>query len=136
MKVIDVPANTKVFLGAPAEPFPQELIASIARGIYAIEGIEELHLPQCFALGIMKSPSPLLVLVTGPNLSTARAARKAKRALKGLLPSGLNLDVWPLRFDSPYVQAVQQVNCGLERELLTMTPYRKPNLFWRLIGVC
>jgi hypothetical protein len=136
MKVIDVPANTRVFLGVPAHPLPETVVSAIAREVFAIEGIEEIHLPQCFALGVMDTPATVLVLIAGANLPPARAAKKAKRILKRLLPDGQDLDLWALRFDSPYVQAVMQANCSLERDVLSLPAFRKPKAWWRLIGVC
>lgn len=136
MKVIEVPANTRVFLGVPAQALPSELVSALATEIFAIEGIEEVHLPQCFALGIMETPATVLVLVTGATQTPARAAKKAKRILKRLLPDGQELDLWVIRFDSPYVQAVMQANCALERDVLSLPVFRKPRPWWRLIGVC
>ena len=135
MRVIDVPENTRVFLGTPATPWEEPLVGSIAAELYAIEGVEELHLPQCFALGVMKSPATVLVIVLGATTSTVRVTRQVKRQLKRVLPPERHLDLWLLAFASPFASAVRQVNCLIERDPMSLPVFRKPKPWWRVLNV-
>jgi hypothetical protein len=133
MKVIEVPPNTRVFLGVPAQPLPETLKTHIIGAVYSLDGVEQLHLPQCFALGIMGAPAQVLVIVVGANASVKRVTKRVAKTLSQLLPPDLSLDIWPIAFDSPFAAAVQQANCLIERDPFCLPVFRKPRPWWRLL---
>lgn len=134
MRVIEVPEKARVFLGAPASPLPQALADCISRALYTIEGVEELHLPQCFAIGSMKVPAVVLVILVGKKVPLRHVARRAMKQLKRIVTPEQDLDLWVLDFDSSFASAVRHANCLLERDLFSIPAYRKPKFWWRLLG--
>lgn len=135
MKVLEVPANSRIFLGLPAQPLPRPMVDRIADALYVLDGVEQVHLPQCFALGVTESPALVAVVVVGANTSLKRIGKQAKKALSKLLPPDQTLDVWPISFDSAFATAVQQVGCLVERDPFCLPAFRKPRPWWHLLRV-
>jgi hypothetical protein len=133
MKILEVPPNTRVFLGSPTEPISASLVERIAEAIYDIDGVEQLHLPQCFVIGVLNAPQTVLVMVVGANHSVKRAGKLAKKALLRLLPPGTPIGLWPIAFDSPYVASVHHVNCRVERDPVRLPSFRKPKPWWSFL---
>jgi hypothetical protein len=131
MKVIDVPQNTRVFLGVPAKPLPASFVLPITNALYGLDGVEELYLPQCFALGVMSAPGPVIVVIVGAKTSLSRIGRQTTRLVTRLVPAKQTIDVWPIRNDSSFASAVRQTNCFLERDPFSLPPFRKRQPWWR-----
>jgi hypothetical protein len=134
MRILDVPPNTRVFLGAPAKSFSAARATELAGALYAMSEVEEVHLLHCFALGVMESPATVLVVVMRTTTPVPRVARRIGRQLSRQVGE-LELDLWPLAFDSPFAGAVRQANSKLERDPFAFPLFKKPKRWWRMLSL-
>jgi hypothetical protein len=79
-----LPAGTKVFLGAPANPMDAALVRSITELVVSIPAVLEAHLPQCHIPGIMQQSAQILVNRSGLRrryrISAYSASRWSRKA--------------------------------------------------------
>jgi hypothetical protein len=96
--------------------------------------VEEVHLPHCFALGVMDSPATVLVAIMRCDPPLPRAAKRIGRQLCKQV-GNVEVDLWPITFDSPFAEPVRQANCLLERDPFTLPVFRKPKPWWRVLSL-
>jgi hypothetical protein len=113
MQALKIPAGTKVFLGRPAKPMPENASRAIARLLSEIPNLSEAHLPQCFAAGAMEVPSQILVLVVESETATDKILQTLSRRLPKLLHQGTHLEVWPIERNHPSLPAVRRASCRI-----------------------
>ena len=102
-----------MYLGAPAKPFPETVVVRLRDLVQTISGVFEAHIPQCYAPGVMKDPSQILVVITREGADMAAILTELEEKLHEFLPNRATLDVWPLGLQSDMVQAVRRANCPL-----------------------
>jgi hypothetical protein len=109
-----IPAGTVVLIGAPAEPMPRERASALAEMVSQIDGIQEAHLPQCFAVGVMTSPAQVLALVLAPGAEEPAVLAEVGAALAAILPQGQHLDVWPMAPGDGLLENVRSAGCRIK----------------------
>jgi hypothetical protein len=92
---------------------PLEIQSKIARAVSGIHGVAEAHLPQCYAKGFADPPAQILVLVLEPATSPSQVMPQIQKNLRGVLPAGKFLDIFPLLPDSPWLPTVRMTNTKL-----------------------
>ena len=115
---IHVPAGTEIMVGAPAKPMPEKTYAVIAQLVAQIEGIQEAHLPQCYAPDTMERPGQILVLVLAPRVNIQRAMERIGQGLheNEILSGGDPLDIWPLQPPHPLLEEIRKAGCRIYRQ--------------------
>jgi len=108
-----VPTGTAVYLGKPAKPLDSGLGAAIAGFIGSFPEVQEAHLPQCWAKGIMREAAQVLVVVLTAEASEPRAAQAIDSGVSRLLPRGTHLDVWLITSDHSLLGAVRKADCRI-----------------------
>jgi hypothetical protein len=108
----DIPAGSKVLIGAPATPMPREVSASIAQAIASVPGISEAHLPQCFIPSVM-GPAQILVIVLAAGCNREQTLADLGVALAIALPAGQPIDVWPISPDHELMADIRWTRCGI-----------------------
>jgi hypothetical protein len=110
-----LPAGTQVYIGAPVQPLPAELVKRIEQALGDVPGIREAHLPQVYIEGKIDPPAQVLMIVLDQEFSTQLPA--IKDALRRILPGDRFMDIFELREDSPILAAVRSAGCKLERHM-------------------
>lgn len=110
---LKIPAGQQVFIGDPAVPLAVEHVQKLTKMLASAPGVQEAHLPQCFALGIMSEPAQVIVLVGRSARDLTPAIEYIAEALPALLLPGQHLDVWPLAATDPMVEAVRATACRI-----------------------
>jgi hypothetical protein len=87
-----------------------EIVAAIGNLVDGASEIVEAHLPQVFVRGAMQAPAQVLVIVTVDG-DLQRALDKVGVGLGRILPSGRNMDVWPLSPMDKLLPAVRGAGC-------------------------
>jgi hypothetical protein len=59
----EILAGTRVFLGAPANPMPQEAVDFLYKLVSEEPGITEAHIPQCYIPTMMAKPRQVLFII-------------------------------------------------------------------------
>jgi hypothetical protein len=113
MEPLRIAAGSKVLLGAPASPLPNNVTAAIREVVSQLPGVLEAHLPQCFVAGVIDPPAQVLVIVVKSNASKALALELLSVRLPRILPEGLYLDVWPLELGHLSLTSVRKANCRI-----------------------
>ena len=120
--ILKVPAGVRVFLGAPAEPMDQALVASISDTVALVPDILEAHLPQCYIPQTMRDPAKVLVVIVPAFSFIEPIVTDLGNRLSRLLPRGIHLDVWPLTDNSSLLSAVRGAGCKIFDRSSTMKP--------------
>ena len=111
--MLKVPAGTRVFLGAPANPASPELVRSISDIVGLVPDVVEAHFPQCYIPGITKDPGQVLILVVLPSFPIKETSTRISASISQLLPTGKHLDIWPMQSDDSLLDAVRQAECTI-----------------------
>ncbi len=105
MKQLNIPAGTQVLI-APLQSVPSpERTARLLDVIAACDGVSEAHLTQCFAIGVMEDPAPVLTLVLDPGKEIRSVLRQLASAP---VDADEDLDVWILRPNDPVLKTLRQ----------------------------
>ena len=94
MSLRTINAGTKMFLGAPAKPMPQERKESITQAVTGVAGVSEAYLPQCFIEGDSEARQ-ILAIAVDKKEDIPRVAEEIMRKLKSVLPDGDFIDILP-----------------------------------------
>ena len=124
---ISVPKGQQIFLGAPAEPMPDERAAQIVRLVASTPGILEAHLPQCFIPSSMESPAQVLFVVVAPGVAPSGIGEQLGQGLHAILPAGEHLDVVPLDPSHSLLPTTRGTGCALS--VAPAPPAKRPR--WR-----
>ncbi|MBN1671619.1 MAG: hypothetical protein JXR37_11325 [Kiritimatiellae bacterium] len=108
---VRMPPGTSVLVGSPERPMSRALVRAIGRLAAQTDGIQEAHLPQCFALGVMNAPEQVLVVVLRPEADENAVLGALGRGLAAILPPGRQLHVWPLPPDSEFLADIRAAGC-------------------------
>ena len=129
MRLLDVPAGTRVLLGAPAKPMPLALSNAIADLVRSIAGVHEAYLPQCFIMDAMEAPCQVLVLVLDGTADRQRVLEQVGEGLERVLPRGMHLDIWPMVGASELLTTVRDTRTHIHCQ---PPPAKKP--WWKIFG--
>ena len=112
-KIFRIPAGSRIQLGAPARPLPQEVREKFAAYLRSVTEIVEAHLPLCQVPETMVSPAQVLVLVFAETSDPESLMPEITGQIETILPEDLDLDVWPLEPRSKVLDVVRSVKCQL-----------------------
>lgn len=110
---LQIPNGVQVFIGSPAKAVSQDRIDRLSDMVMVAKGIDEAHLPQCFAMGIMAAPAQVLVVIGKSLEALAPALESIGEQLPKLVAQGEHLDVWPLAMSDGMVATVRGANCQI-----------------------
>jgi hypothetical protein len=108
-----LPAGTKVFLGAPANPMDAALVRSITELVVSIPAVLEAHLPQCHIPGIMQQSAQILVIGLASAADTESVLSQLHAGLGRLTLPNHHLDIWPQLINSDLLRQVRATNCAI-----------------------
>jgi len=83
-------------IGAPAKPYPQQVVHAVLRAVQSVEGIAEAHMPQWFEAGLTEGAEQVLVVVLGRDAAVSEVVPPLLKALNQQLPLGPSLVVIPI----------------------------------------
>ena len=112
-KYLALPAGSEVIVGRPRIPIAPMVSTAIEALVDSTAGIQEAHLPMCFAAGLMEAPALVLVVDIAPTADLRTVLDKIGPGIVRILPPGQSLDVWPLPPDSSLLPAVRNANCRI-----------------------
>lgn len=113
MPLLTIPSGTPIMLGTPAKPMAEDLLQSIGTMLLNVAGVLEAHLPQCYAMGVMEKPAPVLVVVIESTASSEEVVDEILLGLAALSPEDIPLDVWSMDPRHSLLASVQATNCRL-----------------------
>jgi|SRR6185369_2513449 len=131
MRLLNVPAGTRVLLGAPAKPMPLALSNAIADLVRSIAGVHEAYLPQCFIMDAMEAPCQVLVLVLDGTADRRCVLEQVGEGLERVLPRGMHLDIWPMVGASELLTTVRGTRTHIHIHCQP-PPAKKP--WWKIFG--
>ena len=100
-------------LGTPATPMGESLQESIGTMLLSVDGVLEAHLPQCFAIGVMRQPAQVLVVVIESTAPTEDVMDEVLLGLASLSSEDIHLDVWSMNPQHSLLASVQATNCRI-----------------------
>ena len=111
---MNLPPDTTLYIGPPANPLPPELQAKIAYAISGVPGIREAHLPQCYSKGLVDPSAQILVLVLNPGVTPSNVMPQLQENMRTeLRGTGKFIDIFPLASNHPMLPTVRQTNTKL-----------------------
>jgi hypothetical protein len=131
MKPLEIPRGARVYIGAPAQPLPDAIIARLCSLVSRATGLAEAHLPQVYFEGA-EAASQLLVLVPLSRSQTQVVLDAVGSQLPSVLPTEVTLDVLPLQAADPLLEPVRNAHCELfvSAEKPTVEPHKPWWKFW------
>ena len=115
-EVVRIPKGTRVYLGAPANPMPEEVVQTIIDSVSTDPNIVEAHLPQCFVADLMKTPGQVLFLVlASKRLESATISSITERLNKAPLSHG-SIDIFPLDVSHELYGSVRNSGCQIYKK--------------------
>lgn len=119
-----VSEGTRIFVGAPREPMPEEQRHAIVELLHTERDVLEAHLPQMQVEGLIDTPRQALVIVLKNMSRGGFLAQQLASKLAPLFPNNDVPPVVPVDRHSDLVQAVRAARCCLKE--------RRPS--WRFWG--
>lgn len=113
MQKIEIPNGTMVLIGAPAKPVSHEILEALGNMVANFPEIIEAHLSQCFAIGLMKAPTQVLVLIAESKSNKNDTFRKIMGRLPDILLDGMELDIWPIQMNSGFTPMIRDAKCQI-----------------------
>jgi hypothetical protein len=113
METFRIPAGSTVYVGKPANPLSQSVEQGMSRGLSALDGITEAHLPMCYVQGVMPLAAQVLVIVVDPAADLGALMVKAGEVVRHNLEKGKQLDIWPLGPRDSMLTMVRNAGCKL-----------------------
>jgi len=111
--VFEIPAGSRVFLGAPANPISQEVVALLHKLVSEDSGVIEAHIPQCYMPTMMTKPRQVLFIMCSSRGSAKRSASSLTKYLaEEILPGGV-IDIFPLTVTHELAGAVRGAGCQI-----------------------
>lgn len=105
--VLEIPAGSRVFLGAPANPISQEAVDLLRNLVSEEPGIIEAHIPQCYVPMMMTEPRQVLFIICSSRSSAERSVSSlTKHLTKAILLGGM-IDIFPLTITHELVDTVR-----------------------------
>jgi hypothetical protein len=96
---MSVPAGAEMLIGAPAEPPPERLVATLEEGAAGHPEIQSAYLFQMMILAEGEEPHVTLGLVLDDGAEVTAIANDLGERAMAVLPEGSYLDVYPLADD-------------------------------------
>jgi hypothetical protein len=112
MQTLHIPKNTRVYIGAPAQPLPESILTGIRSLVSNVPGLAEAHLPQVYFEGA-EAASQVLVLVPLRRSRAQSVVEAVGSELPSVLTTGAALDVLPLAASDPLLGLVRNAHCEL-----------------------
>lgn len=94
-------------MGRAAKPFPPATTHALAAVLSGIPGVQEAHVPQCFALGTMEAPAQVLVLLLEPTANRKDVLAQLDAGIVKIFPRGATLDIWPIKKSDPLLATIR-----------------------------
>lgn len=113
IKEFRIPGGTAVQMGKPANPASSTIIQELASSLAAIEGVKEAHLPMCYAAGLMKEPSLVLILGLDEGTNAANVVATIEQVVQRVMPSSRILNVWPFPEGHQMLKLARTAGCQL-----------------------
>lgn len=111
--VIEIPAGSRVFLGAPANPKLQESVDLLRKLMSEEPGIIEGHIPQCYIPMMMTEPRQVLFIVCSSLNSGEQAVSSLRKHLTKAILQGGMVDIFPLTATHELVDEVRRAGCRI-----------------------
>jgi hypothetical protein len=112
MQPLQIPKGARVYIGAPAQALPENIVSGLRSIVISVAGLAEAHLPQVYFEGA-EAASQVLVLVPLSRSQTQSVVDSVGARLPSILPSGLMLEVLPLAANDPLLEPVRTAQCEL-----------------------
>lgn len=112
MQPLYIRKDARVYIGAPAQPFPEPIVSALRSVVGGVSGLAEAHLPQVYFEGA-ETASQVLVLVPLKRSHTQAVLDAVGSRLHSVLPSGVTLDILPLTASDPLLEPVRKAQCEL-----------------------
>ena len=68
METSGIPAGSTVYARKLANPLSRNIEQEISRGLSAIRGITEAHMPMCHVQEVMSEPAQIVAIVVDPAM--------------------------------------------------------------------
>ncbi len=108
-----IPAGSRVFLGAPANPLPETEIGFLRQLVSEQPEIIEAHFPQCYVELVTPAPCQVLfVLCESAASGQTAVATLNQQIAEAILPGG-SVDIFPLTPGHELLQPVRDSGCRL-----------------------
>ena len=112
MQPLHSPKGARVYIGAPAQPLPENIVSGLRSAMSSVVGLAEAHLPQVYFEGA-EAAGQVLVLVPLSRSQTQPVLDAVGSQLARLLPVGVALDVLPMQAADPLLEPVRNAHCEL-----------------------
>ena len=107
-----IPAGTKAYIRAPAQPIPKEISEAIGVGLGKIPEVLEAHLPMIYIEGLIDPPTQILMVVVEEKKPSPQA--KILEVVRGVLPNGSYMDISELYPGDPQLTAIRASGTRLD----------------------
>lgn len=124
---IVVEKATEMFIGAPTEPLPAQVLDRLRAALSSMPEVTEAHLPQCFAEGVFDPAGPVLFVVFKHGAAREPCLAAIGSHLTAVLADGDRLDVVPLNSADPMLRAIRGAGCPL----ISSPAVQKGRPWWR-----
>src|SRR5262245_46426915 len=112
MQPLHIPKGARVYIGAPAQPLPENIVSALRSAVSSAPGLAEAHLPQVY-FESAEAASQVLVLVPLSRSQAQAVVDAVGSQLSSALPAGVTLDVWLLSARDFMLEAVRNAHCEL-----------------------
>jgi hypothetical protein len=112
MKPLQVPKGARVYIGASAQPLPENIVSGLRSLVRGVAGLAEAHLPRVYFEGA-DAAGQVLVLVPLSRSQSQSVLDAIGSHLPSVLPAGVALDVLPMQAADPLLEPVRNAHCEL-----------------------
>lgn len=111
--ILNIPAGSEVFVGAPSVPMKLVRFNAIAKAVLQTPGISEAHLPQCYVEGVTPNPAQVLLVVFTSEVDANFVLDQLFAELEKVIPESELIDVWPASLEMPLLETVRNAGCKI-----------------------
>lgn len=111
--IFEIPAGSRVFLGAPANSISQEAVDLLRNLVSEESGVIEAHIPQCYIPTMMTEPRQVLFIVCSSHSSAERSVSSLTKHLAEAVLLGGMVDIFPLTVTHELVDTVRGAGCQI-----------------------
>jgi len=112
---LEVKRGTTVLIGRPAKPFEKKVSDELLRIALQLEVAMEVHIPQCFAVGVMEQPEQICVIVVkDENIKETALAEITRYIRESKIIQ--EILVWILPMNSDFLSDIRAAKCQLNKK--------------------
>jgi len=108
-----LPAGEKVYIGAPSQPWPDEVVGMLRARFSELEPGLEVHLPMVYVPGHIDPAAIVVFAIRSPQHSEVTVRRLCESVITEVLPAGTPFMLMINTEDSPLVPAVRNAGCKI-----------------------